>query len=408
MLSDIVWLMFVGCRLAILLVIPPFASGPEHVCRYFVSVSVFTVQPPCKVGRHTYGNQPEKPVYGDAPFTTRPTKDEILTRVTPFPPPPDVGSCPTTGVIGVAFGAGLGRLQGKYGFLHDNMMSCRLVLADGSVVEASETENRELFWGLRGAGHNFGVAVAATFRVHPQAHGGVHHSWDLEYELDQCEAVFATLNAVREAMPADLAIFVLWMRRSDGGRQHLLLVNLVWSGAVEAAAPWIARFEALGPVLHSGGASVAWPDLPWTTYKGYNHFLSQPKVWTAAPYKMMSAACVRRFNLATTHAFFETVKARNLEYMGQGTTFGAMFECLPHHRVRAVPDDATAFPWRSSSENFLCVSHQPLLFLPAGGREVETEGLKSNGKQHAHVSVQYVGDARSVGETPRRMEAALH
>lgn len=130
-----------------------------------------------------------------------------------------MGSCPTTGVIGVAFGAGLGRLQGKYGFLHDNMVSCKLVLADGSVVMVSAETNPDLFWAIRGAGHNFGIALEATFRVYPQANKGIHYTWDLEYTVDQCDAVFETLNSVHEEMPAELAIFILWIRQSDGGRK---------------------------------------------------------------------------------------------------------------------------------------------------------------------------------------------
>ena len=136
----------------------------------------------------------------------------------------DVGSCPTTGVIGVAFGAGLGRLQGRYGYLHDNMVSCKLVLSDGSVVITSNDSHPDLFWAIRGAGHNFGIALEATFRVYPQAHGGIHHSFDLEYTLDQCDEVFNTLNSVSEEMPADLAIFVLWLRQS-GGRKVQLMLN---------------------------------------------------------------------------------------------------------------------------------------------------------------------------------------
>ncbi|KAK8051554.1 fad fmn-dependent oxygenase oxidase [Apiospora rasikravindrae] len=255
-------------------------------------------------------------------------------------------------VMGVALGAGLGRLQGKYGFLHDNMVSCKLVLADGSVVVASEKENADLFWALRGAGHNFGIAIEATFRVHKQSNRGIHYTWDLEYELEQCDDVFSTLNEVTEIMPKDLAIFVLWMRKSTEGKQHMILVNLVWCGPEAEADPWIARFEAIKPVIHSGKVAVEWPELPWTTYKGYNKFLSMPEVWTVAPYKMMSAACVKKFDLETTREFFESVKAKNIEFAGKGT-FGAMFECLPHHRVREVPDDATAFPWRTSSDHFL-------------------------------------------------------
>jgi hypothetical protein len=142
----------------------------------------------------------------------------------------DVGSCPTTGVVGVAFGAGLGRLQGKYGFLHDNMVSCKLVLADGSVVTASKSSNPDLFWGIRGAGHNFGIALEVTFQVHPQAHGGIHLTWDLEYTLDQCDEVFQTLNSVSETMPAELAIFVLWLRQSGDLKVFLHIMNTFWPG----------------------------------------------------------------------------------------------------------------------------------------------------------------------------------
>ncbi|EQB53082.1 hypothetical protein CGLO_07231 [Colletotrichum gloeosporioides Cg-14] len=271
----------------------------------------------------------------------------------------NVGSCPTTGVIGVAFGAGLGRLQGKYGFLHDNMVSCKLVLADGSVVMVSEETNPDLFWAIRGAGHNFGIALEATFRVYPQANKGIHYTWDLEYTVDQCDAVFETLNSVHEEMPAELAIFILWIRQSDGGRKHHILVNLVWSGNEANAGPWVARFENLDPVLNSGKVTTNWADLPWTTYKGQNKVLSKPEVWSLAPNKMMGAACVEKFDLKTTKAFFESVKSMNEEWAGKGF-FGAMFECLPHQKVRELPDEATAFPWRWGSNHFLMLMATPI------------------------------------------------
>ncbi|KAK8257159.1 FAD binding domain-containing protein [Phyllosticta capitalensis] len=270
-----------------------------------------------------------------------------------------IGSCPTTGVIGVAFGAGLGRLQGKYGYLNDNMVSCRLVLADGSVVVASKESHPDLFWAIRGAGHNFAIALEATFKVYPQESGGLHHSWDLEYKLDQCEAVFETLNQVHEIMPPELSIFVLWRRESAGGHKHLILINLVWSAQPDAAAPWVQRFEALNPVLNSGKVSCTWADLPWETYGGQNKALSRPEVWKFAPNKMMGAVSVKSFDLKTTRAFFESVKEMNEKWAGKGW-FGAMFECLAQHRTREFPDDSSAFPWRWGSNHFLMMTATPV------------------------------------------------
>jgi hypothetical protein len=62
----------------------------------------------------------------------------------------------------------MGRLQRKYGFTIDNLLSVDLVTADGTKVHSSKDENADLFWGLRGAGANFGVATSFEYQLHPQ------------------------------------------------------------------------------------------------------------------------------------------------------------------------------------------------------------------------------------------------
>src|SRR3954452_11431226 len=76
------------------------------------------------------------------------------------------GAISTTGVAGYTLGGGLGWLMGAFGLAVDNLLSVELVTASGEVVRASEDENSDLFWALRGGGGNFGVATWLEFRLY--------------------------------------------------------------------------------------------------------------------------------------------------------------------------------------------------------------------------------------------------
>ena len=102
-----------------------------------------------------------------------------------------------TGVGGLTLGGGMGWLSRKHGLSIDNLVSARVVTADGRILRAAEDENGDLFWAIRGGGGNFGVVTEFEFRLHEV--GPIVHVGLLFFGLDDFPGV---LRLAREVVPA--------------------------------------------------------------------------------------------------------------------------------------------------------------------------------------------------------------
>jgi hypothetical protein len=174
------------------------------------------------------------------------------------------GIISTTGVGGLTLGGGHGYLAPKYGLTVDNLLEAEVVLADGRTVRAGASDNRDLFWALRGGGGNFGVVTSFTFKLHPvHTIVGGPTLWPLE----QAPEIMRWYRAFIEDSPKELYGFFAFLEVPAGppfpvelhGRK---MCGIVWcySGPTENADAAFSPVRDRRPTLF-GVHAMPYPTL---------------------------------------------------------------------------------------------------------------------------------------------------
>ena len=155
-----------------------------------------------------------------------------------------VGVVGHTGVGGLTLGGGMGRLMRRFGLTVDNLLGVDLVNCDGERIHASEDENPDLFWGMRGAGANFGVVTSFEFRLHPLDKdvyvGAVAFPTDRGLEVGE---------RVRQFVAAHDDVHLALSFGKDPERGPMFSVGSTHAGGVEQAERDLRVFRESGPLM---------------------------------------------------------------------------------------------------------------------------------------------------------------
>jgi FAD/FMN-containing dehydrogenase len=248
-----------------------------------------------------------------------------LGLVTPF------GDTGSVGVAGITLGGGVGWLVRKHGMTIDSLLAVEIVTADGRRQIASAVEEPDLFWGVRGAGANFGVVTRLQFRLHPL--GNVLAG---DILLPASRDVLRGLIPVLLAAPDELTAMPLIMLAPEDPAipdQHrgrpVVYISVAWSGPAGAGERALAPLRALGTPISD---TVTWQPYP---------ALFSPVDRDAEPTSGVSSRAL----------FLDALDDVTIDVIERRLTEADAPRALVQLRILGgamarVPGDETAFGWR--------------------------------------------------------------
>jgi FAD/FMN-containing dehydrogenase len=248
----------------------------------------------------------------------------------------NVGTVSHTGIAGLTLGGGMGRMQRKLGLTIDCLRAVELITADGRLVRASADENADLFWGVRGAGPNFGIVTALEFDL--EAIGPTITRGILVYPAERARDVAAAFREYMPSAPDDLMAGIevgRAMPESDypdsiAGRPVATL-SITYVGPEADAAGALAPFTSLGPPA-SGSVGR-------TTYLQSQHAFDDAMGWGHRVYT--KSGYISSLPDGLVDAFIEHAAGSPPgEDVFSIWAFGGA--------VGRIPEDATAFQGRSA------------------------------------------------------------
>ncbi|CAI6336957.1 unnamed protein product [Periconia digitata] len=247
------------------------------------------------------------------------------------------GTVNHTGVGGLTLGGGYGFLTGKYGLTIDNLLEVDIVLASGEQVTASATLNSDLFWAVRGAGHNFGVVTSFTFQAFDQPRPVF--AGPLIFPLAKLPQVVDFVNTFHEINDGNQAI--LWgVSCPPPAHVPVLLTQLFHNGTVDEAKALFAPLFALDPIANMT-ASIP--------YKTVNSLLNPTagfdgrKQFGGGAFKLPLSIDLVQSLVDKLFAFINARKGMEESLL--------LFETVPYREVVKVKNDAMAFSNRGEYYN---------------------------------------------------------
>ena len=262
------------------------------------------------------------------------TLGDVDRATEPFGLAVPMGVVSETGIAGLTLGGGFGWLTRVHGLTVDNLLAADVMTASGELVHATETVNRDLLWGLKGGGGNFGVVTSFTYRAHPL--GPTVFSGNLIYERPRWhEALLAWRDwtADLDDRMTSIISFVVPPPEFEMGDRVLMLLGFAWSGTDhEEGARVLAPLRAAAAPDSELVEPARWVD--WQSASDSILHKGVRAYWKNAFFQRLDDATI---DTVIEHASAQTWLGTGADLHHMGGAFGR------------VAEDATPFPNRSAN-----------------------------------------------------------
>jgi FAD/FMN-containing dehydrogenase len=172
----------------------------------------------------------------------------------------------STGIAGLTLGGGQGWLTGRFGLTLDNLLSVEVVTADSRLLRVSSDESPDLFWAMRGAGANFGVATSFEYRLHPVqvVLGGL-----ILHPITRARDVLRFYREFASALPDELTTYAAILTLPDG--EQVVALIACYSGDMSAGEHVLAPLRGFGQPLADTVAQIPYLEMQNLVGPGFPH-----------------------------------------------------------------------------------------------------------------------------------------
>ncbi|KAL4967467.1 FAD-binding oxidoreductase [Aspergillus stella-maris] len=257
------------------------------------------------------------------------------------------GTCECVGLLGPGLGGGHGKLEGTYGLVSDNIRQLNVVLADGSAITVNRTSHADLFWAMRGAGHNFGIVTSFELNVFPRTPETDTWTWNnYAWRGKYLANVFEALNKLHGngSTPIDMAFSVgnLLLNTSVSSTEPVLTWSFAYRGSSKDASALLTEVDIndIPSISHQSGES------PYPDVARIQGFDTQSPVCSTSLKRTISTAGLQVYNITTEQRIFDSFVQRIAIHPEIAASTFIMHEGYATAAVEAGDRDDSAYPFR--------------------------------------------------------------